>query len=205
MRTASKLLLLCATAVLAMAFAASSASATGPVEISNEITGEHCNPCEIVVEGESVISVETPRIPVSFCEDSFEAEIYEDGEGHVTQLNNANHTGGACATQKCNGVGEPAAETEWPFHMEEVGSAFALAIRFCLDSKAAPNNPGGHCDLTAGVAPEPAPRVHHYLISAVDEHCTAINRVWNSDWEIHDTFSGTGNHDAIEILHDNAS
>jgi hypothetical protein len=198
MRTASKLLLLCATAVLAMALTASSASATGPVEISNEATGEHCNPCSVILEGESTISVETPRIPVSFCENTFEAEIYEDGEGHVTQYTNANHTGGTCGTDKCNGIGEPTAETEWPFHIEEVGDEFSLGIRFCLDSKANPNNPGAHCDLNTQDGDETDPGSHHYIGSAVDQHCPAINRVINGSLELH---NDSPNHDAIEILH----
>jgi hypothetical protein len=204
MRTASKLLLLCATAIVAMAFTASSASATNAVTVTNETeNGAACSPCNILVEGESTISVESTMTPVSFCEDTFEAAIGSNGQGAVTTLTNANHSGQGCITEKCDGEGgEPETETQWPFSIERDGvNSYGLHITFCLDVKPAePAAQGGHCELNATLAEE-ALDEHDYNIAATNAHCPLINRIVNGTWEIHDDLLHPGSqpHESIEI------
>jgi hypothetical protein len=192
--------LACVVALVATALAAGSASAAYPVEVRSEADGTPCNPCEILIEGESQAYVENPLILVSTCEDTFEAEIYADGSGHVTTHTGTGHPGfgGQCLVAKCNGVGEPAAETEWPFQVEEVGNDIALEMRFCLDASLNVNGTGGHCDLEANIEAEIGGE-HHYIIDAPHRHCTGVNRVLDATWEIHDSSTLSGNHDAIEI------
>ena len=181
MRLAHKLLLLSTAVLAAAALNATTASATGPVEVHDEL-GNHCNPCVIDLVGESQITF-TSGNPMSTCEDELTAEVYEDGSGHVTDYHNDdNHNGLPCTVQNCYGVGEAAAESEWPLQIEESAPGQeALDLRFCFDVKTNPNGTGGHCDGHANIDDLGN---HHYEISMVNQSCLGGARIVNADWEI---------------------
>ena len=90
--------------------------------------------------------------------------------------------------QKCNGVGEAAAESEWPLQAEEAGpSQEALDLRFCLDTKSNPDGPGYHCNIEADISNLGNLGNlgnHHYEISLVDESCVNGLRIVNGTWDI---------------------
>jgi len=183
MRLARKLFLLLAAAIAALAMSATTASATGPVEVDIE-GGAHCAPCFIEVHGESQITNATGT-PLSTCEDTFHAEIYEDGFGHVTELINAPHATLPCTTIKCTGVGEPPEEAEWPFRIEETGlNQELLEIRFCLDVAPNPGATGLHCDLDAAVTANEVNEPHHYNVSVLNWPCAGGARLVTGNWEI---------------------
>jgi len=66
MSSTLKALLLAAVVLAVMAMSATTASATAPVEVHDE-TGNHCNPCDIVIEGESQIVI--AAVVAAACED----------------------------------------------------------------------------------------------------------------------------------------
>ena len=183
-------ILLTVMAVAVLGITPTVVSASSPVEVHDELAA-HCAPCLIEVHGESQIT-SAAGIPVSTCEDTFHAEIYEDGSGHVTELINAPHAGLPCTTIKCTGVGEPAEEAEWPFQIKETppneGMSETLEMRFCLDVFDNPGGAGVHCDLDAHIGEEPAPAVpHHYEISTTNFPCAAGARLVTGNWEIEGT------------------
>ena len=181
MRLAHKLLLLSTTVLAAVALNATTASATGPVEVHDEL-GNHCNPCAIQIQGESRI-IQPNGSTASSCEDTLHAELYEDGRGHVTELFNQAHAGGACFAQMCNGVGEPATEVEWPFQIEESSpGGEAMELRLCIDHKGGPNYPGDHCDVDADLVDQGTQRYRFTL----NQPCPGGFTV-TANWEIEDS------------------
>jgi hypothetical protein len=203
MRAASNLLALGGAAILVMVLATGTASATQTIEVSNETEGGVCNPCNILVEGESSILVEDTMQPVTSCEDTFEASIDADGTGEIVSLVNANHSGQNCLTEICDGEGgEPGSEAHWPFRIEQDNeSSFHFEVRFCLDARLAPgeSSAGVHCNLRAEVSPEVSIE-HHYEVVA-SHHCSGLNRILNGRWETQHglTHPGDAPHEAIEI------
>jgi hypothetical protein len=208
MKFTIRTILLWITAVIAMAFTASSASATNAVTVTNETEGTTCGTtiptCSILVEGESTMSVESTMTPVSFCEDTLEATINTNGTGAVTTLTNANHpSGGNCITEKCDGEIELPEEAQWPFSIERDGiNLYALNFVFCFDVKPTePSALGAHCgQLMATVTEEPGDE-HDYNVRVNNQHCSTINRIFDATWEVHDDLIHPGNqpHEAIEI------
>jgi hypothetical protein len=146
MRPAPRLALLAITALAALLLSAATASADVPVEVHDE-SGNHCDPCEVHVVGESLFHVTgVPSFVVTQCEDEFVAELYEDGTGHITDLTNVGHNSQPCVTAQCNGVGESESEIEWEFDLEEVApNETELSTVLCLDSRADPDAAGNHC------------------------------------------------------------
>jgi hypothetical protein len=207
MRIARKLVLLCAMALAAMALAASTASAQEEeVRITSEV-GAHCDPCIVHAVGEA--DLEFFGIPVSTCEDEFEAELYENPEihlpdqepgeqGHVIDYDNNAATSTQCTRINCNGVGEAAAESEW--EMDELGETGPneghFHVDFCLDNKNNPNGTGVHCPSAEIHIEEEESENHHYIVSA-DHVCPSGVHVigeWNT--EVDPT-----EHEEIEIVH----
>ena len=184
MRPAHRLLLALAMALTALAMSATTASGDTPVEIHDEDTGVHCNPCFIEAHGESQVLVTSVGIPIFTCEETLHGEIYEDGSGHITALiNTLNHAGQPCNTANCNGVGEPAGESEWPLQIEEDAGELTMTYLFCLEPRSIPNIQGAHCHAPTHLE-EHTP--HHYEIS-MDHDCPNINRTFVGEWEIEGT------------------
>lgn len=129
MRIAYKMLLVTMTAIAAMAFAVSSASAqeTG-VEVRQEGATGHCNPCIVHVVGESHIRDTVTGMEVSTCADEFVARIYENGTGEVEWVGRAHGAPG------CNLVNCAPPNHHWPIHRsgELGGEVEHMRILFCL-------------------------------------------------------------------------
>jgi hypothetical protein len=201
MRDRYKLLALCVAILTAGALTTPAAFAqeTG-VEIWQE-DGGHCEPCIFHAVGES--DLEFFGIPITTCEDEFEAEVHEDpngtGEqGHVIDYDNNAATSNQCWRINCTGVGEAPAESEW--ELDEFGETGPneghFHMDFCLDNK---NNPGGagvHCPSAEIHLEESQEDSHHYIISA--DYVCPSGVHWIGQW---DTEEGTVEHEEIEIVH----
>jgi hypothetical protein len=170
MRIARKVFLLCAMALVAMALGASTASADSPIEVQTE-AGVHCNPCVVTATGESHLNLFGGR--VSTCEDTFTAEVFEDGTGHIAYVNENHHVTippppTACTRIACNGVGEP--QTERTFDItsaeETAPNQGQMLVDFCLDASSSPGGTGTHC--TADVLVNDLGN-HDYLFTLHDQ------------------------------------
>jgi hypothetical protein len=149
MRLARKLFLLTAMAVTALAMTASSASAQ--IEVSNEITTEHCSAVSLmpnhIVEGGchiDFVSPEGENIPlhayipakttISDCEVELEGQVGENGEGYVTEaILHDPHPGALapCTRTACDEADHKM--RPWPFHIREHGPGNEeVEATFCL-------------------------------------------------------------------------
>lgn len=203
MRIARKITLLCLTALAAMAFAATSASAVEPVELTDEHTGASCDPCLVHVVGESELHA-GGVFRISTCEDEFLATLDSSGSGFVHHYANvATHAGFDCTRQNCNEVGEAVGESEWDATgAEEVGvNEVALTVRFCLDAKSNPDGTGLHCDAPVHVEEVPADS-HHYVFT-VEHLCpTPSGDVLVSGlWETEAVADEAQGEDEVEFVH----
>jgi hypothetical protein len=140
MQILRKAVLFCAMVIAAIALTASPAAAQEvPVEIIDEPSGEHCNPCIGHAVGSSALFVF--GIPISSCQDEFEAEVYEDGSGHIYSYEN-NYPNAGCLRINCSGD-----EGEWPVTaVGETGpNEGHSTVRFCLTTGG--GGVGNHCTL----------------------------------------------------------
>jgi hypothetical protein len=162
-----KLALLSVMALAAMAFSATSASAT-PLEVQHESTGVHCGftpntDCNVHAQGED--SLEIFGITLSTCQTEFNAEIFEDGTGWIHANFQDHPTDGDCTRIECNGVNEPIEEAEFEILSgadapEETGTnAGTMVVRFCLDDTSNPDETGIHCTAPVTVL---EPTLHDY-------------------------------------------
>lgn len=128
MRISHKLMLLAVTALAAMAFGASSASAQ--VEVLDEAASAHCNPCTGTVTGSTTLETHLfgSEQTQSQCSDSFDVVVDEAGTG---TLHNQVLTGPNCTRQAC----DSAAESEWTGgSASETGpSQTTFNVDFCLE------------------------------------------------------------------------
>jgi hypothetical protein len=201
MRIARKVVLLCAAALVATALGASAASAQEePVEFWKE-SGTHCEPCYIHIIGESEFHSIIGAI--SECQDEFEVEVWEDPDeetgqqGHVYNYTNSDESPvQPCTRQMCNGVGEPATETEWPFgDVVELGpNEGHLFIEVCLDTKANPNAMGAHCLFEIDFEEH----FGHHTEFSTNSSCIGGAIQFIGEWESELVPS---EHDAFEIVH----
>lgn len=125
------LLLACAAALTAMAIAAGAAHAQeAPIEVLDEATGAHCNPCIGHAVGSATLTshVFGHEELASQCDVEVTGEIYEDGTGHSTQQS---LTGPNCTQQAC----DSASEAEWTvIAVGETGPDVGHATtEFCLE------------------------------------------------------------------------
>ena len=211
MRLARKLFLLAAMALAAMALTAGTASAQEEaVEIENEVSGLHCDydaaNCEHHVVGTSSLLLHQfgTEIPISACNDEFVASLDENGSGFIHEYENDAAASGSCTRVACNGVGEPAEETEWDIFAtgEYTGAQTEeghLSVRFCLDDETNVDGAGRHCDAEIQVHNHGN---HSYGFEAETVICPIIPGVFtelNGSWESEAT-PGIGEDD-IEIIH----
>jgi len=146
MSIARKILLLALTALAAMAFAASTASAQETlVEFENE-AGENCDPCLLHIVGESLLrDRQQPGAPVvSGCIDEFNVTLYHDTTGEV-EWHGEDHPDIIIGCQTTNCMANPA-EAHWPISaVGETGTdTLHMMVRFCLNN--------GHCNGEVAVA-----------------------------------------------------
>jgi hypothetical protein len=141
MNIARKLVLLALAAVVATAFAASTASAQ-TIEIVRESNNAHCpivqtsdnGGCLIRGVGEVALVGHIPQfgieVTASDCNVTFEGRIDEDGEGYIYGATYSGDGAHNCTRVPC---GLP-----WRIHGEELGgSQERLEVEFCAD----PDNP----------------------------------------------------------------
>ncbi len=213
MRLARKLVLTAAMALAAMAMTAGTASAQEEaVNVFNEPSGTACSTatgnCDHHVSGSSVLTqhIFGAESQASACNDEFVARLGPDGNGTIpTYTNNAPVF--PCTRLKCNGSGEPVAETTWPITNTGEYTAAGqtldghLSVRFCLDNASGPLNAVGmHCNVELDVD---ATASHRYRFTAVNEHCplgipgieAELDGTWNSE-----TTPDAGQ-EHIEIVH----
>lgn len=188
MRIARKLFLLCAMAIAATALMATTAVAQETaVEVVEEATHDHCDPCFVeassITPSEIVSHIFGHEELASTCVDTFEAEIYEDGTGHITDQELDDPPVGTCTQQPC---AETAAEEEWPItEAGELGPGLGhMDVRFCLSPENDPETER-HCDAEIEVV-ETGP--HHYTLHT-DQNCPitlGVSSEVTGEWEIHD-------------------
>jgi hypothetical protein len=154
MRTALKLLLVAATALAALAFTATNASAQLSVE--NEASEAACpalpTGCHVEFEAEDVpLFAHIPSVgelPQSNCNVLLEARIGPDGEGDVVEANLTDpHNPGLadCTREPCetDEVMEP-----WPIHInEDEPNTEEVTITFCLSLRDGDMTDKTHCTL----------------------------------------------------------
>jgi hypothetical protein len=140
MRIARKLFLLSLTAIAAMAFAASSASAQNSIEVRAEATNTKCptapSGCPIAATGEiqlqgHVFGIESVA---SDCIVTFEGIVAGDGEGKVTKATLTDHpTTDSCQRTPCGYNAKDNTITPWPAHVNETdGFGSMLDSEFCI-------------------------------------------------------------------------
>jgi hypothetical protein len=165
MRYTSKLFLLAATTIAAMALGASSAAASSPVEVVVEDTGAHCTifegNCTLHVVGESHLTHPSPPIGIiSRCQDEFTATFAEDGSGAVTGQSLASKPGSGIP---CNSVPCPGSQPydAWPISAAEetAASTIEATVTFCLGQ-----GPGVQCPADVIIT---EPSAHQYAFSTV--------------------------------------
>jgi hypothetical protein len=154
MRNLRKLFMVAALAVAAMAFSASSASATMPVEAMDEnAAGAHCPPvshgggnadggCHLFAESTSVQLIHHQAggdVITADCINSYEVRLDENGEGWIENQviapgsSNCGSTavGGVTA---CTAPPEPGEEPLWHLNIEHDGNGNEEATaEFCID------------------------------------------------------------------------
>ena len=216
MRLARKLALLTAATTVALALAASTASAQeGPVEFVNEVSSVHCDVnagnCEHHMVGTHIFTLHQfgSESIVSTCNDEFVLALGEDGNGFVDIYENDAATSGACTRIACNGIGEAASEVNWPitntgeYTGPQAGEGHTR-IRFCFDAKATPNNVGVHCTMELDIVKH---ATHKYALDAVGEECPIsgmnvwieVDGTWESEAMPHN--EGGEHEEDIEIIH----
>jgi hypothetical protein len=186
MRFTSKLFLLAATTIAAIAMGASSAAASSPVEVVVEDTGEHCSVaagnCTMHVVGESHLAHPNPIFGiVSRCSDELTWTFGEDGSGSVTGQSLASKVGSVpCNTRPCPGTPP---FNPWPISgaEETAASTVEATVTPCYGA-------GVQCPLDV-IITEPAE--HQYSLSTV----TACPNV-----RVEGSWTAEGNND-IEIQH----
>ena len=137
MRLTRKLLLLAFTALAAMALAASTASAQGLVEITDEETGYHCTTivdietdgCQLTAVSDADVRLEAFGSLASACHNEYNATIDEDGHGYIY---NQVLSGPDCVTPPCGGVTSP---DPWEIEVSEdlLLGGTVLEAEFCVD------------------------------------------------------------------------
>lgn len=174
MRLARKLALLATMAIAALALTATSASAQ--IEVIDTNSQQHCSPgpvhCEVLAHGEvgTVIQAHLlsgPEVTTSVCEDEFEAEINEDGEG---QIEHQILTGASCPNKPCEATSQISGDGHpWPVHLREdpVTGEESLAVHFCLEP--AGGGTQSECEINVHLD-ETAPSDYEFV--AGDETCT---------------------------------
>ena len=193
MRIARKILLLTVMAFAAMALAATAASAN-PVTVIDEhsAVGAECDPCDIHVVGEAVITALPSGVPVSSCEDEFEGEINADGSGTIEWIGAPHGAAPGCNVVNCTNAAtgpDPYSEWHWPIsNMEETAGSVSAMVRFCLRAGAGEL----HCDAPVDIADAGG---HHYVFST-HVLCGAGTREVEGEWEVESEL-----HDEIEIVH----
>jgi hypothetical protein len=205
MRFVRKIFLLALTAVAAMAFAASTASAQEtPIEVIDEHSLEHCAPvpnadtggCRVHFSGELILVGHIFGIEAnaSDCLVELEARIDEDGEGYVYQASFTPHPTDACTRSPCS--------LPWRIHGEEPAPGVEhIYAEFCARPDA------GGADTRCEVrAPLTAVGDHDYRLTFIDvagiphpndgsqPGCELTGGVLDIE-------KPTGTHDEIEIIH----
>jgi hypothetical protein len=183
MRIARQLVLLCGTALTAVALGAPAAAAFDPVEFDREAFGSGCIACILSVDGESHMNVFGVR--VSTCHDELDIFIEHNGTGTAEYFNSSHDSGGSCTRIQCNGVGESSAESRSSIlGTEETSPGVAeMSYRFCLDAASNPNATGTHCTTPLDIAEQATN--HRY---AFDMHATCAGGIvevegeWASDF-----------------------
>lgn len=199
-----KCLLVCATALAVLAAAPAVATAQeGAIQLSSEDAGEHCNPCVVhfvsAEDTEVVLHVLGHEEVVSRCRDEFRAELYEGGNGHITEQQlGPPGDGGECTQQAC----DSGAEAEWPVTAAgELGPTIShFTMRFCLEPVG-----GGterHCDAEVTIEEDGG----HHLVLSQAQHCPISSGVesevtgrWEGE-EVPHTGAGEAETD-IEVMH----
>jgi hypothetical protein len=125
MRAIRNLALLTTVALAAVALAATSASAE--VEISEELSGEHCNPCVLHIVSTQSVQLDIHIFGIEFtdsvCNQEYDAVVFEDATGSLT---NQSLTGAGCNR-------EPCPSTPWPVVGREDGPGAEYAeVTFCV-------------------------------------------------------------------------
>lgn len=183
--------ILSASAIAAVIVAASlpaAASAQTPVEVVEEATQVHCNPCLMHEAGE--IGMEThlfgsEQVQLR-CEMEFDAELYESALGSLHNQALFDHGGIICARRAC----APPAETEWDIQSpaEEIGpGTISFPLEFCLE-----RTDGGsqiHCTV-AVAATEPV--THQWEFETHDD-CDGSGLEVDGHWD--------GEGAALEAIH----
>lgn len=185
MHAIRKLVLLCTIAIAAIAIAASTASAQEtPVELVNP-AGNHCDPCLVHAVGNSSVVIIMGGMPIVLteCNDEVEMELWEDGTGHITQYTTTG--GAACRHARCNGVGEPQSETEWPISASgETGpNRSHVTIRICIEPNWNPNQTGAHCNVEATLTENFA---YNYTFSTATFCGAGLNADYLATWTTED-------------------
>jgi len=191
MRLMHRLMRLATMVVAALALTASSAMAQeSPVEVLNEDTAAHCDPCTFVVTGSSSLRTHSGGVEqvIWACTDRLEGTINEDGTGSATSITLA---GINCRLLPCataNG------QVAWPFTVGETGPGTEhMNITFCLFNALGQFS---FCQVEAAVQEDPSDP-HHYLLNVNDQTCPS-GVEFTSNWEIRDD---DPTHDAIDIQH----
>jgi hypothetical protein len=170
MRIARKLVLLCLTAIAAMAFAASTASADEAITVINEETGALCDPCTAHVVGESTLDA-FHTVAVSSCRDEFDAEISSNGHGFIFHDSTGTDSASpGCTREQCETAG---VEDPWEFTTEEIGTnEVEMDVGFCLSPVGQMGTRGVCASLDVHVTEEgTAPEDHRYMFD-VNRECS---------------------------------
>jgi len=184
MRISHKLLLVAVTALAAMAFGASSASAQ--VSVAEEPTGIPCDPtCQLHIVGATTLVAHIPmlgEVTASACQDEFIADLTAGGTGGIT----ATLSGPSCTQQPC--------EEPWEVHgLTEVAPDTVDAhVEFCL---AGSDGEHKNCEIDVRITEVPGGS-HNYALTSVGQSCInhqGIEVEVNGNW----TTEGTN----AELVH----
>ena len=200
MRSPTRLALLALTTLAALALTAPAASAQHEeVEVLNEhVQGmSHCNPCQVLVESTTQTTFTAHVSGFEFvqivCNDTFEVEIYENGEGHIPE-GSITLSGAGCPKEACTA----APEDTWPLHLEEFGPGdVRMGIRLCLQNIGDPTT-AQHCDLTVDINDLGN---HHYEFNSPDRPCGGPSPAQlevTGHWIIHEN---APEHNDVELVH----
>lgn len=156
MRIAHTILLAVATAVAAMAFSATTASAQA-VELTNEATAEHCElgvqNCELTVHSESETSLRGHQFgfesTVSQCLTEYTGYFGEDGSGHFVDQLLADGPGQNCTREPCGDAVHNGGESEWPAQLREAQGRLIMELEFCIEPS--DHSDPVHCELDLDV------------------------------------------------------
>lgn len=160
MRNLRKLFMVAALAVVAMAFAAPSASATLPVELMDELNGgAHCpavdeddgeatGGCHRSVRSNSVLLIQhrsTGDVVAADCINTYELRVDENGEGWIDDqvlapgTANCGVAGVVGGITVCTTAPDPGGEEPlWHINIEHDGNGVEEAVaEFCIDDRIA--------------------------------------------------------------------